>query len=249
MDWNKFTLLRNAVVAIGLADRDDLSPLIYNGKTMIEGTGFLVGSNGYLMTAPHVLDSCMHNKQRISGDPKIGFFQVTVNEGLEVSFKFCEITKALEIGSDINNALYPGPRQLDLVIGMSRCKPVAAHLEIKKPDKMNLSDEVILCGYPGTWQSIYYHKRGMYAGIRLGPVTQTGKIGVSSTKCPLNECPKPYALQTDIVTTRGYSGSPIVDVNDGKVIAIAQQVIWSDADVVTHDVVGNYLEGSLPHHA
>jgi len=36
MDWNKFTLLRNAVVAIGLADRDDLSPLIYNGKTMIE---------------------------------------------------------------------------------------------------------------------------------------------------------------------------------------------------------------------
>ena len=60
---NKFNLLRNAVVAIGLADRDDLSPLMYNGKTMIEGTGFLVSSNGYVMTASHVLDSCLHNNQ------------------------------------------------------------------------------------------------------------------------------------------------------------------------------------------
>jgi hypothetical protein len=40
-----------------------------------------------------------------------------------------------------------------------------------------------------------------------------------------------------------------VDVDDGKVIAIAQQAIWSDADVVSHDMVGNYLEGSLPLHA
>jgi hypothetical protein len=60
--------------------------------------------------------------------------------------------------------------------------------------------------------------------MRFSPVIQFGHI---SGFMPTDFSTKPYALQTDIVGTSGSSGSPIIDLETGKVIGIAQQVITS----------------------
>lgn len=245
IEEEKISSVRKSVVAIGLADSDGQKPLVYQGKPMVEGTGFLIAKRGYIMTASHVLHRCKSHQSSIGGNPKIGFFSIVVNAKLEVSFEFCEILKALEIGKDVNVLGYPGPRQLDIAIGTFESENEFSSLEIRKLNTVNVNDEIFVCGYPGTWQSIYYNKIGMYAGIKLGASIQHGKI---ASLLPLNECSKPYAIQTNIMSTTGYSGSPIIDSN-GQVIAMSQQAIWGEADAVAYNDVGHYYDQSLPEQA
>jgi S1-C subfamily serine protease len=73
IEEEKISSVRKSVVAIGLADSDGQKPLVYQGKPMVEGTGFLVAKRGYIMTASHVLHRCKSHQSSIGGNPKIGF--------------------------------------------------------------------------------------------------------------------------------------------------------------------------------
>jgi hypothetical protein len=48
---------------------------------------------------------------------------------------------------------------------------------------------------------------------------------------PTDFTANPYAMQTDIVGTGGSSGSPIINLKNGKVIGIAQQVLESGVEI------------------
>jgi hypothetical protein len=163
------------------------------------------------------------------------------NEHLEVSMNFHEIVKAIHIGPYLRQQGYSGPVDLDIAIGKCQQCVSDSYLTIKEPDKLTLYDEIAMCGYPGTWQSMLYENQ-LYAGIRLGPVTQFGRIvGLM----PLNESPLPYVMQTDIVSTVGSSGSPIVNRNDGQVVAIAQAALWCHTPVVPYNLMKDYLQETI----
>lgn len=94
------------------------------------------------------------------------------------------------------------------------------YLAIKKPSRLNLYDEIVMCGYPSGSQSLNFSTD--YLSVRLSPTIQFGRVvGIM----PIDEAPTPNAIQTDIVATGGSSGSAIVHVETGEVIAIAQQVL------------------------
>ena len=106
-------------------------------------------------------------------------------------------------------------------------------LELKE-DKSELYEEIITCGYPNPSTSLtIFEKMHEYSGIRHSAVTQFRHI---SAFMPSDNYKKPYGIQSDIIGTGGSSGSPIISVNDGKVIGLAQQVIPAEVDVETRKV-------------
>ena len=55
------------------------------------------------------------------------------------------------------------------------------------------------------------------------------QFGVIAGLLPTDNTQNPYGIQTDIIGTGGSSGSPIIDLNSGEVIAIAQNVLLTIA--------------------
>jgi S1-C subfamily serine protease len=63
-NFENLALVRDSVVAIGLADEDEFKPILDEGKPLIAGTGFLISKNGHIITAAHVLNDCFKLKKR-----------------------------------------------------------------------------------------------------------------------------------------------------------------------------------------
>jgi hypothetical protein len=96
------------------------------------------------------------------------------------------------------------------------------YLEIA-PSQNSVSDEILLCGYPGGFQA-FSMKRDKDIGIRFSPVLQYGRV---SGFMPNDEDPINYGIQTDITGTEGSSGSPTINQKDLKVIGLAQSALYS----------------------
>jgi len=94
------------------------------------------------------------------------------------------------------------------------------YLEIADKPTLNIFDEIFVCGYPGGKTTLNL-KIGSFEG-RTAPLIQYGRI---SGFIPTDNADKPYGIQTDVIGTGGTSGSPIVDVNSGRVVGISQNVI------------------------
>ena len=235
VDPNYLSLVKEATVAIGLVDY---------GKTIpkeICGSGFILNENRYLMTASHVIDGCIklykiYEEKNVKTE--IVAFNTLVTKS-EITFKVLPIdvfskhsfarSRLLKAGDG-----YAGPGDIDIAIGKFLHKHNdLPFLEIRKPEEPNLYDEIAMCGYPSGDQSLDLKRK--FSGIRFSPIIQFGKI---VGFLPSDNSPQPYGMQTDIVGTGGSSGSPIIGLDDGKVIGIAQQVILAGVQTNKDSIYG-----------
>jgi len=104
---------------------------------------------------------------------------------------------------------------------LSEKKKVFPYLEIKPPQKLELYQDIAMCGYPAGTQTLNFIPSN-YRGMRMNPMIHFGKI---VGFIPIDETPDPNAVQTDIISTGGSSGSPIIALDTYEVIGLAQQVI------------------------
>jgi S1-C subfamily serine protease len=219
VDVKKIGQVKSATVAIGLVAKGKLRPKV------VCGTGFMFNHRGYVMTAGHVLDMCKLLKAQLlqlKGEAtEIVLFRPVFTDKLD--FKVIPI-KEDRIGG-LSNTRPPQGYTMSTNLDVKVACPIEPHsrlpyLAIKKPSKLNLYDEIVMCGYPSGSQSLNFTTD--YLSVRLSPTVQFGRIvGVM----PIDEAPTPNAIQTDIVATGGSSGSAIVHVETGEVVAIAQQVL------------------------
>jgi hypothetical protein len=129
---------------------------------------------------------------------------------------------------------YAGPIELDIGIGIPNEKLDVSYLEFNSGGRPKLYSGISMCGYPAGNQSLNPQK--MFIGMRFSPIIQFGHI---SGFMPTDFTPNPYALQTDIVGTGGSSGSPIILLENGKVIGLAQQVLTAGVKFKTTRKNGN----------
>jgi hypothetical protein len=166
-----------------------------------------------VVTVPHVLDTLYKLKKflKYKGiECKLAAFRVnTVEETSAIDVNYFELVKAVHIGPFIDIEGYIGPADLDVAVCKSN-EISNNYLKIRMSSTISLFQNVHMCGFPGTWQSMLLENEQY--GVRLSPVWQTGQI---AGLMPFNGCLKPYALQTDIMATGGSSGSPIVDPSNG----------------------------------
>ncbi len=210
--------VKKAVVAIGIAEKDTWKPLGF------AGTGFLVSSDGYIITASHVIESC-NEYVKTNNNLKTVIFTI---QNPTNGFQILPVGSAKVSIPKVPDA-YVGPGNLDISIGKVLGDDNSFSFLELRDDKPNLYDEIVTCGFPNPFDSLtIYEKTHEYAGIRHTPVTQFGHIAAF---LPHDDYNKPYGIQTDIVGTGGSSGSPIISISDRKVIGIVQQVIPAQVNV------------------
>ncbi|QMU54802.1 MAG: hypothetical protein GKS07_07895 [Nitrosopumilus sp.] len=216
---DKLRNLKNSCWGIGLSD-------IRNKMNfMISGTGFAIDSEGFILTASHVIKELDKQREKLRKENiecAVSAFQVTMPEkqghplilkrGL-VERRHIKITPTEK---------HPLPSDYDVVVcRMAGKYDLKDYLKIKKPCKLELFEEILCCGFPGGSMGVF-NIEDLESGLRLSPAVQSGKI---SSVMPIDDVINPTGIITDIVGIGGSSGSPIVNSNDNEVIGIAQKVI------------------------
>ena len=110
-----------------------------------------------------------------------------------------------------------------------------------KTDPVEIYSEICICGYPGGNSSLYITNPNKQYTYRFSPIWfQFGRI---STLIPYDTQYPVKAIQTDIISSGGSSGSPIINPSDAKVIGIATNVI---SEYVTGHVLLNSKYYTVP---
>jgi hypothetical protein len=111
MDKKKLNHVKNSCVGIGLVARDDIHIL------GILGSGFLINSQAYAMTANHVVSSCELNIQTYKErkiDAEIAVFLIT-QQGNYLRFNVLHYSTHWIVGIFPTKG-YPGPQSSDIAI-------------------------------------------------------------------------------------------------------------------------------------
>lgn len=219
--------VKAGTVAFGLVKKGSSEPFA------IYGSGFLVDSGGYVMTAGHVSGTIkdmmnFHKEKKLEVERAIFMlrprsdrvdFDTAILEEKEVArFRHSQKLAGFTMSDDIDIAVWKIPEKVDDL----------PYLQVRTSD-VALYEEVAMCGYPRGLQSLNFSTA--YIGKRFSPVIQFGRV---VSLFPVDHSPVPNGFQTDIVGTAGSSGSAIVDLN-GSVVGIALEVFGADV------MVGNRL--------
>jgi len=234
---DKFNVVKDATVAIGLANKDT--------KDVISsfGTGFFIGGE-YIVTSAHIFNQCIkynaHYKEKNNGMEGIySAFNITTKDN-QLEFNTYHIIKAIRLPPVKEVKGFTGSVDLDIGIGKLDCHS-DNFLHIKKATQLKLYDEIVICGYPsGRISLVLYrnkHEDGM--GIQLRPIIQYGRV---AGLMPDDDSNNPWGIQTDIIAMGGSSGSPIIDPSSGEVIGMAQQVIATMTTVDKEGMPSNLYE-------
>jgi len=216
--------VKSATVAIGLQDLE-------TGLVGISGSGFIFDPRGYVMTAAHVLNDCIKIEKALQKKGKkietVAIYTIT-------SDTFNKVIPVILHGRalpsrDPGLPEFPTPEKNDIALAQMKKSDgqYFPFLKIKKPGKINISDEIAVCGFPRGNHSLSTITTDQ-TGIRLSPPVQFGYV---ASLLPFDNAEFPYAIQTDIMGTSGSSGSPIFDPDTGEVIGIAQNVIPSLTEI------------------
>jgi S1-C subfamily serine protease len=217
--------IKSATIAIALIRKNTREE---HEALQIVGSGFLVSEDGYFITAHHVVDSCERLRSAYqAADQTLRVAVLRVDSTSDsVVLSMSDVVGGISL-LDTSSENYVGPNNLDVFIGRINTKSKCPYLEIKADsDKVEILDEVIMSGYPGGHKTLDMY--GELYSPRFNPIIQIGRI---SGFIPTDDHPNPVGVQTDIIGTAGSSGSPIIDLRDGKVVAIAQRVITSQVDI------------------
>jgi len=218
----KLRNLKNSCWEIGLSDINN------QNNFMISGTGFAIDSEGFILTASHVIHELSKEREKLKQENiqcAITAFQVIAPEKIGhpmilkrglIKKRHISITPTLK---------HPLPSDYDVAI----CRMVGKYdlknyLQIKKSCKLEVFDEILCCGYPGGSMGAFNFD-DLQSGLRLSPTIQSGKI---ASVMPIDDVVNPTGIITDIIGIGGSSGSPIVNALDNEVIGIAQRVIPSE---------------------
>ena len=234
---DKFNVVKDATVAIGLANK--------NTKDVISsfGTGFFIGEE-YIVTSAHIFNQCIkynaQYKEKNNGMEGIySAFNITTKDN-QLELNTYHIIKAIRLPPVKEVKGFTGSVDLDIGIGKLDCHS-DNFLHIKKPTQLKLYDEIVICGYPsGRISLVLYrnkHEDGM--GIQLRPIIQYGRV---AGLMPDDDSNNPWGIQTDIIAMGGSSGSPIIDPSSGEVIGMAQQVIATMTTVDKEGMPSNLYE-------
>jgi hypothetical protein len=234
---DKFNAVKDATVAIGLADKDT--------KDVIGsfGTGFFIGGE-YIVSSAHIFNQCIkynaQYKEKKNGMEGIYSAFSIIKYGDQLELNTYHIIKAIKLPPVKKVKGFTGSVDLDIGIGKIDCHS-DNFLHIKKPTALKLYDEIVICGYPsGRISLVLYrnkHEDGM--GIQLRPIIQYGRI---AGLMPDDDSNNPWGVQTDIIAMGGSSGSPIIDPSSGEVIGMAQQVIATMTTVDKEGMPSNLYE-------
>ncbi len=216
--------VKQSTLAVGLVKRNEPTPYA------IYGSGFIVDESGIIATAEHVLDVCKQVKKLLK-----------INKNIDVDYAVFRVMHSTQNAS-IDTAIISDIKKItwgkkdpifplnDIDLGFGKmlsviddCHP----LEIDRT-KPSIFDEVALSGFPSGDYTLDIDKK--YMGLRLSPNFQSGRI---TGFLPFDDAPDPYGIQLDIIGVGGSSGSPIFNLQTGKVIGIAQQVIPASVEVST----------------
>ena len=232
------THLKSSIIGLGLTYKDKADPICING------TGFFIDEDGYFITADHVVIDMQkirdeNKKKGIDLDFR-GFWYENTDEkyGRLLAMK---IEHGRSVHITIPELQDTIPEHQDLMIGRISGIHKFPFLNFDKATKINVFDEIFMCGYPGGDESLRPHDK-LY-GYRMSPILQHGRV---ASLLPVDYSQTPFGIQTDIVATGGSSGSPIVDAETGQVLAIAQQVIPSlvtDLKEPDPNVIGRVVLG------
>lgn len=216
--------VKQSTLAVGLVVRGKSDPFA------IYGSGFIVDESGIIATAAHVIDACQDTKKLYKStkniDLDVAVFRVIHNSS-RLSLDVAVVGDLKKITFGKKQPLFP-LNEIDLAFG-KMLAPIqdCFSLEIDT-GKLGILDEVALSGFPSGEYTFNINKK--YMGLRLSPNFQSGRI---TGFLPFDDAPDPYALQLDIIGVGGSSGSPIFNLQTGKVIGIAQQVIPAFVEVDT----------------
>jgi S1-C subfamily serine protease len=202
----------------------------------IIGSGFYYDTRGYLFSAGHVLRSArkIQTSYRLKNhESEIVAINNHIRDGNKVTveadkIEFDDILLP-SIPTQIQNPTAPVIPDLGIA-KVQKQRDQYPFLKIRTTDVLekpiDMGEEVVLCGYPAGEQSLSLQVT-KDVGLRFSPVMQFGHI---AALLPSDDS-IPYGLQTDILSTGGSSGSAIVSVETGEVLAIAQKIIVTYAGV------------------
>jgi len=215
--------LKSCCFALGLTEKGQSQPFV------ISGTGFFIDPEGYFVTADHVVDGmqnilALYKEKGIELEYRGFVFEdVDENKGQLLAIK---IEHGRNIQINIPELRDFIPLEHDIMIGKISGKHNVPFLKFDKPTKIEVFDEIFMCGFPGGDFSM--RPQDQVYGNRFSPVLQYGRI---SNLLPTDKSQNPFGIQTDIIGTGGSSGSPIVNAETEEVLGIAQQVIPASVDV------------------
>lgn len=204
--------IKNATIGLGLIDKD-------SNVIMIGGSGVVIHDKGYFLTATHVLDGLERKRKKLESNKKSQKTWIAMISYIPVEggiFKF--ITN--RISSWVPFQLSFDKLDADIALGWPEEKekdhPI---LKISKRQNFTSLEKIMMCGYPGGNNTL--NPYGTVINMSLSPAIQEGKI---ASLFPGDDAETHQGILTDIITTGGSSGSPILDDND-EIIGIAQWVI------------------------
>lgn len=251
--------LKASCVAIGALERGNQLPLV------IGGTGFFIDPDGFLLTASHVIKDLQKITQYLYKEKgrtvDFGAFWFVPMDDDVVRLQSKRITNVRTLDLTIHTKKYLGQKDVDISIGRIEGEyGTLPFLKLKEPKKLDLYDDILICGYPGGNLSL--NVKNFETGFKTSPIIQKGMI---SSLMPSDITKNPVGVQTDIIATGGTSGSPIVRADDCEVIGIAQNVIpssvlnngefigganiglvWGISNYLTHSMVEKTLEIMKP---
>jgi trypsin-like peptidase len=210
--------VKASTVAIGLLNKDT--------KDVIStfGTGFFISGN-YIVSSAHVFSQCinynsLYKEKNKSFEGIYSAFRI-FKKGQKLDLETYRISESIRLPPIKEVAGFNG--SIDLDIGLGKLDRTSdSYLPIKEPGRLELYQDIAICGYPSGRLSLILYRNEDGVGMHLNPIIQFGHI---AGLMPYDESSTPWGIQTDIVAIGGSSGSPIIDPSDGEVIGMAQQVI------------------------
>ncbi|MDP9210750.1 MAG: hypothetical protein M3N27_02025, partial [Thermoproteota archaeon] len=188
---DKFNAVKDATVAIGLANKDT--------KDVISsfGTGFFIGGE-YIVSSAHIFSQCIkynaqYKDKNRNMEGMYSAFNITT-KGDQLELNTYHIIKAIRLPPVKEVTGFTGSVDLDIGIGkLDRHSDNFLH--IKEPTQLKLYDEIVICGYPSGRISLvlYRNKLEDGMGIHLRPIIQFGRI---AGLMPYDDSNNPWGIQT-----------------------------------------------------
>jgi len=192
-------------VGIGIIPINGFKPLA------VLGSGFFVNSQGFVMTAAHVFESCKYVYEEFARNHVktfVGAIQVNLEtNAFDINVLPLNIIKTSK--TEVKSVL--GIENIDIGIGIPKdYSKTVPFLEIKNPSSSNLYHEIIMSGYPGGDKSLNINEND---GMRLSPITQFGRI---TGFMPTDNTPIPWGFKQIEAIESPHQVSNLTSINNNR---------------------------------
>jgi len=236
MEQEEILKLKSAIAIIGLVEKDNPKPVC------VSGSGFLVGQEGYVVTAGHVFAGLRPIQKKLAGEGTATAIAAITHtfEGNKMQGHYIPFQDTYNVIANLDTN---PDKTLDLDIGIGSPVTTSTNhpfLEFEPIRKLKVLEEIFICGYPGASQS--YRVDTKSVNTELSPLIVPGHI---SALTPTDTAETSHGIFTSVTTTGGSSGSPILSSKSGKVIGMVQEVISAAVSDINDEkkIIGSAQSG------